>query len=138
MRTRIRLPPSRSSPRVPRRGGRGAEPVGGARSRRATRPAPCSGPSSKRRARSGSRGHDRRTPMATDDTAPLSDADVERLYDAPLDSFVSERTALVKRLREAGARDAAARANALRKPTVPAWAVDQLARRHPEDGAPAG
>src|SRR2546423_14511805 len=63
----------------------------------------------------------------------LDRSEVERLYAEPLDRFIDARTELVKRLREEGSGDAAAEAGRLRKPTVPAWAVDQLARLAPED-----
>jgi hypothetical protein len=50
------------------------------------------------------------------------------LYGLPLDRFVPERGALAKALRADGQRDEAARVAALRKPSVAAWAVNQLAR----------
>ena len=50
------------------------------------------------------------------------------LYGLPLDRFVPERGALAKVLRADGRRDEAARVAALRKPSVAAWAVNQLAR----------
>jgi len=52
----------------------------------------------------------------------------EDLYGLPLDHFISERAALAKALRAAGRRDEAARVAALRKPSVAAWAVNQLIR----------
>lgn len=54
--------------------------------------------------------------------------DADDLYGLPLDRFIPERTALAKELRAAGDRDAAADVAALRKPTVAAWAVNQLVR----------
>ena len=53
------------------------------------------------------------------------------LYGLPPDRFVAERGALVKALRADGRRDEAARVAALRKPSVAAWAVNQLARTQP-------
>jgi hypothetical protein len=53
------------------------------------------------------------------------------LYGLPLDRFVPERAALVKALRGDGQRDAAAAVAALRKPSVAAWAVNQLVRTQP-------
>ena len=50
------------------------------------------------------------------------------LYGLPLDRFVAERGALAKALRADGRRDEASRVAALRKPSVAAWAVNQLAR----------
>jgi hypothetical protein len=50
------------------------------------------------------------------------------LYGLPLDRFVPERTALAKALRAGGEREEAARVTKLRKPSVAAWAVNQLVR----------
>jgi hypothetical protein len=50
------------------------------------------------------------------------------LYGLPLDRFVPERDALVKALRKEGRRDDAAEVAALRKPSVAAWAVNQMIR----------
>jgi hypothetical protein len=54
--------------------------------------------------------------------------DVDDLYGLPLDRFTPERNALARELRNAGERDRAAEVAALRKPSVPAWAVNQLVR----------
>jgi hypothetical protein len=54
--------------------------------------------------------------------------DIDDLYGAPLDRFVPERTELAKALRKEGRRDEAAEVAALRKPSVAAWAVNQLIR----------
>ena len=54
--------------------------------------------------------------------------DVDELYGLALERFVPERTALVKQLRADGRRDEAAKVGALRKPSVAAWAVNQLVR----------
>ena len=54
--------------------------------------------------------------------------DIDDLYGAPFDRFVPERTELVKALRKEGRRDEAAEVAALRKPSVAAWAVNQLIR----------
>jgi hypothetical protein len=48
------------------------------------------------------------------------------LYGLPLERFTPERDALVKALRSEGRRDEAARVGKLRKPSVAAWAVNQL------------
>ncbi len=50
------------------------------------------------------------------------------LYGLPLDRFVPERAALVKALRAEKRRDEAGEVAALRKPSVAAWAVNQLIR----------
>ena len=55
------------------------------------------------------------------------DNDVDRLYGAPRDEFIRERNELAKRLRASGQKEAAAEVAALRKPTVVAWTVNQLA-----------
>ena len=54
--------------------------------------------------------------------------DVDDLYGLPLDRFVPERTALARELRKAGERERAAEVAALKKPSVAAWAVNQLVR----------
>ena len=59
----------------------------------------------------------------TDEESELDD-----LYAAPLDQFVKARNEIVARLKEAGDDSAAARVAALKKPSVSAWAVNQLAR----------
>jgi hypothetical protein len=60
-------------------------------------------------------------------------AEIERLYALPLDEFTRERDELAKRLRADGDRDAAAAVKALKKPSVAAWAVNQVRRDRPED-----
>jgi chromosome segregation ATPase len=65
-------------------------------------------------------------------SARLED-EIDRLYAAPLDEFVSERKALSRKLKQAGAADAASEVAGLRKPTVAAWTVNQLARTHRRD-----
>ena len=52
----------------------------------------------------------------------------EDLYGLPLPRFIPEREALVKALRSEKRRDAAAAAAKTRKPSVAAWAVNQLVR----------
>ncbi len=54
--------------------------------------------------------------------------DVDDLYGLPLDQFVPERTALSRELRKAGERERAGEVAALKKPSVAAWAVNQLVR----------
>jgi hypothetical protein len=56
----------------------------------------------------------------------------EDLYGLPLDRFVPSRTALVKALRVEKRREEASEVAALRKPSVAAWAVNQLVRTQPE------
>jgi len=50
------------------------------------------------------------------------------LYGLPLERFTEERNALVKELRAAGRREQAARVAGMRKPSLSAWAVNQLVR----------
>jgi hypothetical protein len=54
--------------------------------------------------------------------------DAGELYGLPLERFVPERTALSKLLRSQGQRDDAAAVAKLAKPSVAAWAVNQLVR----------
>lgn len=58
------------------------------------------------------------------------DKDVDRLYELPLSEFTAERDALAKRLRKDGDRDAADEVKGLKKPSEPAWTVNQLARNN--------
>ena len=50
------------------------------------------------------------------------------LYGLPIERFTAERNALAKELRAEGCRDDAARVAAMRKPSLAAWAVNQLVR----------
>jgi hypothetical protein len=54
--------------------------------------------------------------------------EIDRLYALPLGEFVAARNDLAKKLRTAGEREAADEVKALAKPSVSAWAVNQLAR----------
>lgn len=64
---------------------------------------------------------------------PELEAELDNLYAAPPTDFIRTRNDLAKRLTQAGQVEAAAGVKQLRKPTVPLWAVNQLARRHPDD-----
>ena len=55
--------------------------------------------------------------------------ELDRLYGVPLGEFVRERDALARRLRKEGRRDEAEAVKSLPKPSLPAWVVNQLARR---------
>ena len=55
--------------------------------------------------------------------------ELDRLFALPLDEFTQARNELARRAREEGQRARAARVMELRKPTLPAWVVNQLARR---------
>jgi hypothetical protein len=54
--------------------------------------------------------------------------DSRDLYGLPLERFIAERNALAKELRAGGSGDEAARIAAMRKPSLAAWAVNQLVR----------
>jgi hypothetical protein len=58
---------------------------------------------------------------------PKHDARVDALFELPPEDFVAARDRLAKELDD---RDAAKEVKALRRPTVPAWAVNQTVRRH--------
>ena len=64
-----------------------------------------------------------------------AERDLDRLYGLPRDEFTSARNALVRDLRKAGRKDDAEEVRALKKPSVSAWAVNQLARKHPQEVA---
>jgi hypothetical protein len=66
--------------------------------------------------------------MSTDDVADAAN----HLYGLPLSEFRAARNATAKALAKAGRRDAAAEVRALPKPTLAAWAINQVARRRPE------
>ena len=68
-------------------------------------------------------------------TDPTGDERVDRLYALPLDEFTAERNALAKELRKEGDRDSADAVKALKKPSVEAWTVNQLARQHGDEVA---
>ncbi len=53
--------------------------------------------------------------------------ELDRLYGLPLGKFVAARNDLAKRLRKTGDRERADRVKALPKPSLTAWAVNQLA-----------
>jgi hypothetical protein len=56
----------------------------------------------------------------------------EDLYGLPLEEFTPARDALAKELKAAGRKDEAAEVKALRKPSVAAWALNRVARDHPD------
>ncbi len=58
---------------------------------------------------------------------------LEELYSVEPAEFVELRKALTKRIRDEAGREAADLIAAQRKPTTPAWAVNQLVRRHESD-----
>ena len=58
-----------------------------------------------------------------------ADAETDALYSLPLADFVRERDALSKRFKDARESERAAEVKGLAKPSVAAWAINQLARR---------
>jgi len=59
----------------------------------------------------------------------------EELYGLPLEEFIAQRASLAKSLRAKGRRDDARAVAALRKPSVAAWAVNQLIRTRAAENA---
>jgi hypothetical protein len=59
--------------------------------------------------------------------------EIDRLYALPLEEFTRERDELAKRLRKEGDGEAAGEVKALKKPSVAAWAVNQVRRDRPDD-----
>src|SRR3989442_10686034 len=58
---------------------------------------------------------------------------LDRLYGLERESFVAERDTLVRELRTAGERETAELVKQLRKPTLAAWTINQLARQERRD-----
>ena len=57
------------------------------------------------------------------------DEELDRLYGLPLAEFTRARNELARELLDAGEREAADQVKVLRKPSLSAWTVNQLARR---------
>jgi hypothetical protein len=57
-------------------------------------------------------------------------AEIDRLYQAPLGEFVAARNALASRVKAEQGKDAAQHIKAVEKPNATAWVVNQLAWRH--------
>lgn len=57
------------------------------------------------------------------------DQEIDRLFELPPEEFTSARNDLVKRLKNEGEGPAAEQVKQLRKPTVAAWTLNQLARQ---------
>jgi len=58
--------------------------------------------------------------------------EIDQLFALPLDEFTAARNELARRLKQEGDAEVAEAVRGLAKPTVAAWAVNQLARREPE------
>lgn len=63
-------------------------------------------------------------------TLTPSTPDTDPLFRLPLGEFTSARNALAAQLKKSGKREEAERVKALAKPSIPAWAVNQLYWRH--------
>jgi hypothetical protein len=61
------------------------------------------------------------------------EAAIDHLYALPLDEFTAARDELARRLRREGDGDAGAEVKRLRKPSVAAWALNQVRRNNPEE-----
>ena len=57
----------------------------------------------------------------------------DHLFTLPLDEFTAARNQLAKELAATGDKDAAAAIKQMKKPSRPAWAINQVARAHPQD-----
>lgn len=66
---------------------------------------------------------------------PDLDLELDDLYAQPPAKFTPARNDLARRLKQSGRDDAAAEVKQLRKPTVPVWTVNQLARSHRDEVA---
>jgi hypothetical protein len=60
----------------------------------------------------------------------MADDPVAQLYGLPLEEFVPARNALARDLRKEGDKERAAEVAKLKRPSVAAWTVNQLARRN--------
>ena len=59
---------------------------------------------------------------------PGTEDEIDRLFGLPLDEFTKARNDIARQLERDGDAEGAAAVQALPKPTVPAWTVNQLAR----------
>jgi hypothetical protein len=62
-----------------------------------------------------------------------NDQEIDRLYASPPEEFIGARDELAKRLKADGKAEEAAEVKGLRRPTVAAWAANQVARQRPEE-----
>jgi len=65
--------------------------------------------------------------------ASVPENELDALYALPLEDFTPAKNALAKRLRQEGNADGSDEVKALAKPNVALWAINQVARSHPED-----
>jgi hypothetical protein len=59
--------------------------------------------------------------------------EIGRLYAGPLEEFIASRKALEEKLRTEGSTESARRVKDLRKPSLSAWAINQLSRARDRD-----
>jgi hypothetical protein len=64
---------------------------------------------------------------------PELEQELDRLFELRPAEFTAARNDLAKRLKRAGQKAPAARVQGLRKPTIPVWAINQIARRRPDE-----
>jgi hypothetical protein len=64
---------------------------------------------------------------------PDLEEELDRLFGLPREEFTAARNDLARRMKDAGQNAIAARVRELKKPTVPVWAVNQLARRQSKE-----
>jgi hypothetical protein len=61
--------------------------------------------------------------------------EIDRLYASPPEEFIASRDELARRLKAEGKSEEAAEMKGLRRPTVAAWAANQVARQRPNEVA---
>src|SRR5689334_9255025 len=71
--------------------------------------------------------------MTAEGAGLAGDDRVDRLYSLPLDEFTAARNQLAKDIRKGGDREAADAVKSLKKPSIEAWTVNQLARDHEDE-----
>jgi hypothetical protein len=62
----------------------------------------------------------------------MSAPEIDRLFQVPLDDFTPTRDALARELRSQGEREASDAVKRTRKPSVSAWAINQVRHHEPE------
>src|SRR5437763_15554141 len=71
--------------------------------------------------------------MPTRRSVSAAEEEIDRLYGLPLDEFTRARDELARRVRQEGDGALGAEIKQLRKPSLPAWVVNQLARQRELD-----
>src|SRR5437764_3474837 len=70
---------------------------------------------------------------STSQAVSAAEEEIGRLYGLPLDEFTRGRDELARRVKQEGDAALAAEVKQLRKPSLPAWVVNQLARQRELD-----